>query len=72
MLAVDPDGIATDNRFPAEGVVKQSALLLLDVLLAARPDRVAMCRLTDHLTDRMAAVPGWARTYRGESGPPRS
>jgi uncharacterized protein (TIGR02678 family) len=69
MLAADPDGIATDDRFPAEGLVKQSALLLLDVLLGARPHPVAMDELTGALARRMVEVPGWARTYRDEPGP---
>jgi len=68
MLAVDRDGIATDEHFPAEGVAKQSALLLLDVLLDARPNDVPMTVLTHLLAQRMANVPRWARTYRTDTG----
>ncbi|MFI2651064.1 TIGR02678 family protein [Micromonospora fulviviridis] len=72
MLAVDPDALATDERFPAGGsVAGQAALLLLDTVLAARPDAVGEDQLVRQLADRFAAVPGWARTYRSDGGPDR-
>ncbi|MGW5666569.1 TIGR02678 family protein [Micromonospora sp. NPDC003776] len=72
MLAADPDALATDEKFPAGGsVAGQAALLLLDTILAARPDPVGEEQLIRQLTDRFTAVPGWARTYRSDGGPDR-
>ncbi|SCG55424.1 TIGR02678 family protein [Micromonospora halophytica] len=72
LLAVDPDAVATDEKFPAGGsVAGQAALLLLDTILAARPDPVAEEHLVRQLTDRFTALPGWARTYRSDGGPQR-
>ncbi|MCW3820735.1 TIGR02678 family protein [Micromonospora sp. DR5-3] len=72
LLAVDPDAFATDEKFPAGGsVAGQAALLLLDTVLAARPDPVGEEQLIRQLADRFAAVPGWARTYRSDGGPQR-
>ena len=71
ILAVDPDGIATDRLFPApHGNAHQLALLLLDRL--ARPpgalDPVAVRREVDAILDRF---PGWARSHREGDGPDR-
>lgn len=72
LLAVDPDALATDERFPASGsVAGQAALLLLDTVLAARPDPVGEEQLVGQLATRFAAVPQWARTYRSDGGPQR-
>jgi uncharacterized protein (TIGR02678 family) len=69
LLAVDPDALATDQSFPAEGsVVRQTALLLLDVLLGAAPEAVAAQTLVDHVAARLDAHPDWARTYQSEGG----
>ncbi|MEV6693891.1 TIGR02678 family protein [Micromonospora sp. NPDC051196] len=72
LLAVDPDALATDERFPAGGsVAGQAALLLLDSVVAARPVAVAKEQLVRQLADRFAVVPQWARTYRSDGGPQR-
>jgi uncharacterized protein (TIGR02678 family) len=71
LLAVDPDGIATDRHFPApSGNAHQLALLLLDRL--AQPpgalDAVALRHEVDAVLDRF---PGWARSHREGDGPDR-
>jgi uncharacterized protein (TIGR02678 family) len=71
LLAVDPDGIATDRHFPAPaGNPHQLALLLLDRL--ARPpgalDAGALRREVAAVLDRF---PGWARSHRDGDGPER-
>jgi uncharacterized protein (TIGR02678 family) len=72
MLAVDPDSLATDQSFPAEGsVARQTALLLLDVLLGAAPEPIAVQSLVDHVAVRLEAHPDWARTYQSEGGADR-
>jgi len=77
-LAVDPDGIATDSRFPAPvGNAHQLALLLVDRLVAEQPDGSrALGRLTSvDLQAEVDAVltrfPGWARGQRDDGGPER-
>lgn len=71
LLAVDPDGIATDRHFPApSGNAHQLALLLLDGL--ARPpgafEPSGLRREVDAVLDRF---PGWARSHREGDGPDR-
>lgn len=67
-LLVDVRGRATDDVFPGEGNVKQTALLLLDILLtSAEPlPRSALVGEVEGLLDRK---PSWARSFRGEGGP---
>lgn len=67
-LLVDTRGRATDDVFPGEGNVKQTALLLLDVLLASVEPlpRRALVGEVEGLLDRK---PSWARSFRGEGGP---
>jgi uncharacterized protein (TIGR02678 family) len=65
VLFVDPDGIATDSRFPDDGNnAKVAALLLLDDL-----DSVTT---TEQLRLATAALltrfPSWAKGYRGDNG----
>ncbi|HEX2041658.1 MAG TPA: TIGR02678 family protein [Acidimicrobiales bacterium] len=71
LLAVDPEGIATDRPFPApSGNAHQLALLLLDRL--AEPPGVlepsAVRREVDAVLNRF---PGWARSHREGDGPDR-
>ena len=71
LLAVDPDGVATDRQFPAPaGNAHQLALLLLDRL--AQPpgmlDPKVLRREVDGVLDRF---PGWARSHREGDGPDR-
>jgi uncharacterized protein (TIGR02678 family) len=65
VLFVDPDGIATDSRFPDDGNnAKVAALLLLDGIdsvTAAEQLRVAAGAL-------LARFPSWAKGYRGDNG----
>ncbi|WP_024802594.1 TIGR02678 family protein [Nocardia sp. BMG51109] len=64
-LLVDPDGIATDSRFPDDsGTAKVAALLLLDDI--SGPTTVErLWRVATELLDRF---PRWARSYRGDDG----
>jgi uncharacterized protein (TIGR02678 family) len=78
MLAVDPDAIATDVRFPAPaGNAHQLALLLADQLLetTASGERRLGRLEPDQLRAEVARVfdrfPGWARGQREEGGPER-
>jgi uncharacterized protein (TIGR02678 family) len=70
-LLVDPDGLATDQRFPDDAShPKIAALVLLDDLVSADgPVRDA------DLAGRAAALlerfPSWAKTYRSEDGAAR-
>jgi uncharacterized protein (TIGR02678 family) len=71
LLAVDPDGLATDTRFPAEqSSAKHAALLLLDALAEAggTTDRAALVARVEQLFDRHGS---WARSYRSDGGPAR-
>lgn len=78
LVAVDPDGIATDSRFPAPlGNAHQLALLLADRLVTT--DAVGRRHL-GRLTARQVAAevdavfarfPAWARGQRDEGGPER-
>ena len=67
-LLIDPDGIATDSRFPDDtSHPKVAALALLD-RLNAEPAGVTDEQLTvaaDHLLRRH---PRWAKAYQGEDG----
>ncbi|AXX28286.1 TIGR02678 family protein [Actinosynnema pretiosum subsp. pretiosum] len=69
-MLVDPDGLATDSRFPDDSTAKVAALHLLDVLNSASgPVPVAgLATTTAHL---LREHPGWAKGYRGPSGPDR-
>lgn len=78
LVAVDPEGVATDRHFPAPlGNVHQLALLLVDRLVVTGADgRRALGRLTrDQLRREVDAVldrfPGWAKGQREEGGPDR-
>ncbi|MHB1534519.1 MAG: TIGR02678 family protein [Acidimicrobiales bacterium] len=78
LLAVDPEGVATDIRFPAPlGNTYQLALLLVDRLVTTGPggDRQLGRLEPDQLraeADRVfARFPRWARGQRDEGGPQR-
>ncbi|GAA1467091.1 TIGR02678 family protein [Nocardiopsis exhalans] len=66
-LLVDVRGRTTDDVFPGEGNVKQTALLLLDVLLAAA-EPLSLTSLTGEVEGLLERKPSWARSYRGEGG----
>jgi uncharacterized protein (TIGR02678 family) len=76
MLAVDPDGIATDKRFPAPaGNAQQLALLLADRLIETttsgqrRLGRLDPDQLRVEVTKIFDRFPAWARGQREEGGP---
>jgi uncharacterized protein (TIGR02678 family) len=78
LLAVDPDSVATDSRFPApQGNAYQLALLLADRLVPAAPDgRRTLGRLTPEalraaVHDVLDRYPAWARGEREGDGPMR-
>lgn len=78
VLAVDPDGIATDMQFPASmGNAPQLALLLVDRLVPAASggERILATLTPGQLMEEVDAVlarfPSWARGQREEGGPER-
>lgn len=71
LLAVDPDGIATDRQFPAPmGNAHQLALLLLD-RLAQPPGALGSAELRSEVRSVLGRFPGWARSNREGDGPER-
>jgi uncharacterized protein (TIGR02678 family) len=77
LLAVDPDGVATDLQFPGpHGNAHQLALLLVDLLttvcdgqrVVGRLSASELAREVHTILDRF---PGWARTHRDGDGPER-
>jgi uncharacterized protein (TIGR02678 family) len=67
-LLVDPDGIATDTRFPDDaGTAKVAALLLLEHIAAsvggATPEQ-----LTAETRELLGRFPRWAKAYQSAEG----
>jgi uncharacterized protein (TIGR02678 family) len=72
MLLVDPDAIATDDRFPEErNHAKHAALLVLDRLVAAGDGPVADADLIAYVAGLLERFPAWAKTYQSEGGAAR-
>jgi uncharacterized protein (TIGR02678 family) len=80
LLAVDPDGVATDVLFPAPaGNVHQLALLLIDALTVPaegpsgmrRTGALSPVELRSAVDDVMRRFPNWARSHRQDDGPAR-
>ncbi|MFF3630299.1 TIGR02678 family protein [Streptomyces sp. NPDC002164] len=70
-LLVDPDGIATDVRFPDDtSTARVAALLLLEPLCAA-PAGMLPEQLAEVGADQLRRFPGWAKAYQSEDGPAR-
>ena len=70
-LLVDPDGLATDQRFPDDAShPKIAALVLLDHLVAAGGP-VLDADLAERATALLARFPSWAKNYRSEDGAAR-
>ncbi|MGH3721982.1 MAG: TIGR02678 family protein [Pseudonocardiaceae bacterium] len=70
-LLVDPDGLATDQRFPDDAShPKVAALVLLDHLVAAGTP-VADGELVRRAVALLERFPSWAKTYRSEDGAAR-
>jgi uncharacterized protein (TIGR02678 family) len=71
LLLVDPEGIATRDRFPDDrSNAKQTALLILDLLVAADAP-LPNADLVGWTRGRLTQQPGWARSYQSEDGAPR-
>jgi uncharacterized protein (TIGR02678 family) len=69
LLLVDPDAIATDEKFPDErNHAKHAALLLLDRLV---PGPMTADEVTAHVTDLLGRFPAWAKSYQSDGGPRR-
>jgi uncharacterized protein (TIGR02678 family) len=69
VMFVDPDGLATDSRFPDDaGNAKVAALLLLEVITASATPvtREQLVAQAAHLLHRF---PRWAKGYQGADGP---
>jgi uncharacterized protein (TIGR02678 family) len=67
-LLVDPDGIATDTRFPGDGShAKVAALLLLDPLTAAAGPLPA-ADVTAEAARLLERFPRWAKAYQSDGG----
>ena len=72
MLLVDPDAIATDDRFPEErNHAKHAALLVLDRLVAAGEGPMADADLVAYVAELLERFPAWAKTYQSEGGAAR-
>ncbi|MDX3128236.1 TIGR02678 family protein [Streptomyces europaeiscabiei] len=70
-LLVDPDGIATDARFPDDtSTARVAALLLLEPLCAA-PAGLLPEQLAEAGTDLLRRFPRWAKAYQSEDGAAR-
>jgi uncharacterized protein (TIGR02678 family) len=72
MLLVDPDAIATDDRFPEErNHAKHAALLVLDWLMAAGEAETPVADLVAYVAELLERFPAWAKTYQSEGGAAR-
>lgn len=78
LLAIDPDGIATDHHFPAPmGNAHQLALLLADRLVTTdavghrRLGRLGPRQVDGEVEAVFARFPAWATGQRDEGGPER-
>jgi len=70
-LLVDPDGIATDAKFPDDsGTARVAALLLLEQV-AASPGGAAPEQLTAQAQELLRRFPRWAKTYQSAEGAQR-
>ncbi|GAA1312337.1 TIGR02678 family protein [Saccharothrix xinjiangensis] len=71
VMLIDPDGVATDGRFPDDsGNAKVAALLLLDVITTGN-GQVAVEQLRAEADALLGRFPRWAKGYRGEDGATR-
>ncbi|MFD7889208.1 TIGR02678 family protein [Streptomyces albidoflavus] len=70
-LLVDPDGIATDIRFPDDtSTARVAALLLLEPLCAA-PAGMLPEQLAEAVAGQLLRSPNWAKAYQSDDGPAR-
>lgn len=71
MLLVDPDAIATDDKFPDDrNNAKVAALVLLDHLVASEVP-LERAALVEHAERLLASAPVWARAYQSDDGAAR-
>jgi uncharacterized protein (TIGR02678 family) len=77
-MAIDPDHIATDDRFPAPNSnAKQAALLLADRFSHVDEEgvrsliAVSVADLEAHAREVLRRHKGWAKQYRGDGGDAR-
>lgn len=71
LLLVDPDGIATDSRFPDDSATARVAALLLLEPLTAAPGGLTPEQLTAEARDLLRRFPQWAKSYQSEDGAQR-
>jgi uncharacterized protein (TIGR02678 family) len=68
ILFVDPDGLATDSRFPDDSSnAKVAALLLLDTMTAS-DTAVTLEQLLARADVLLRRFPRWAKGYQGDNG----
>ncbi|MFI6444587.1 TIGR02678 family protein [Kitasatospora sp. NPDC050543] len=71
LLLVDPDGIATDSRFPDDSATARVAALLLLEPLTAAPSGLTPEQLTAEADRLLRRFPLWAKGYQSEDGAER-
>lgn len=71
VMLIDPEGLATDSKFPDDSSnAKVAALLLLDVIASA-PGAVATEQLIAEAQALLRKFSKWAKAYRDDDGPAR-
>ncbi|KAB8167889.1 TIGR02678 family protein [Streptomyces sp. 3MP-14] len=70
-LLVDPEAVATDQRFPDDSSTARVAALLLLEPLCAAPAGMLPEQLRAFGTELLRRFPGWAKAYRSEEGAER-
>lgn len=70
-LLVDPDGIATDARFPDDTSTARVAALLILEPLCVTPAGMLPEQLAEAGAEQLRRFPGWAKAYQSEDGPAR-
>ncbi|RMI43751.1 TIGR02678 family protein [Streptomyces triticirhizae] len=70
-LLVDPEALATDQRFPDDSSTARVAALLLLEPLCAAPAGMLPEQLDAFGVELLRRFPGWAKAYRSEEGPER-
>ena len=71
LLLVDPDGIATDSRFPDDSASARVAALLLLEPLTGASGGLTPEQLTAGAHDLLRRFPLWAKSYHSEDGAQR-
>ncbi|MFG2819863.1 TIGR02678 family protein [Kitasatospora sp. NPDC048365] len=71
LLLVDPDGLATDSRFPDDSATARVAALLLLEPLTAAPGGLTPEQLGVEVDGLLRRFPRWAKSYQSEDGAQR-